>query len=103
MENLLIQFGTISDPFQNQKERVIFLVGGNGPQHSMVVETTTLALPRPIGGVAVLTTRGDIVLGVLRTVLVAVGVTVVQDAGTVVDRTFRSARIADAGTMVSVS
>ena len=75
---------------------------GNRPQRSMVVETTTVALLRPIGGVAVRTTRGGIVLGVLRTVLVAVGVTVVQDAGNMVDRTFRSARIADADTIVSV-
>ena len=82
---------------------MIFLVGGNRPQRSMVVETTTVALLRPIRGVAVLRTREGIVLGVLRIVLVAVGVTVVQDAGTMVDRTFRSARIAGAGTMVSVS
>ena len=69
----------------------------------MVVETTTSALLRPIGGVIGRTTRGGTVLGVLRTVLVAVGVTVVQDAGTVVDLTFRSARIADVGIMVSAS
>ena len=82
---------------------MIFLVGGSRPQRSTVVGTTTAALLRPIGGVAVRTTRGGIVLGVLRTVLVAVGVTVVQDAGTVVDRTFRSARIADVGILVSAS
>ena len=80
-----------------------FLVGGNRPQCSMVVGTTTVAPLRPIRGVVVLTTKGGIVLGVLRTALVVVGVTVVQDAGTVVDRTFRSARIANAGTLVSVS
>ena len=80
-----------------------FLVGGSRPQCSMVVGTTTVALLRPTGGVDGLTTKGGIVPGVLRTVPVAVGATVVQDAGTVVDRTFRSARIADVGIMVSAS